>query len=82
MFNRLFTIFCVSHFYRAMDKWFIYWIDKYVGGYRKGVSHASNDGDETACGRKIGMEWDGGYNSIEVNEVECKKCKRALANCG
>lgn len=67
--------------YRAMDKWFIYWIDKYLGGYRKGVSHASNDGDKTACGRKIGMEWDGGYNSIEVNEVECKKCKRALANC-
>lgn len=65
-----------------MAEYFIYWKDVYVGGYRKGVSHASKDGDKTACGRKMGMDWDGGYNSIERYPVECKACKRVLANCG
>jgi hypothetical protein len=63
-----------------MEEYFIYWKDVYVGGYRRGVSHASKDGGKTACGRKMKMDWDGGYDSIEKYKPECKLCKRALGN--
>ena len=26
------------------------------------------------------MKWDGGYNSLETHNVECKNCLKALAN--
>lgn len=63
-----------------MENIFIYWIDVYVGGYRRGVSHASEDGLKMLCNRKIEkMKWDGGYDSVEKYEPECKLCKKALA---
>ena len=63
-----------------MENILIYWIDKYVGGYRKGASHASVDGLNMLCGRKItNGNWDGGYHSVERYKPECKKCLKALA---
>ena len=58
---------------------FIYWIDKYIGGYRAGVSHASKDGLITLCKRNMKtMVWDGGYINIEEAAVECKNCQKVI----
>jgi len=59
-----------------MKDYSLYWIEKYVKGYRIGVSHASSDGITTLCNRKIGMTWDGGYHDLNRYDVECKTCKR------
>lgn len=61
-----------------MVNYLIYWKDVYVGLYRKGVSYASKDGLKTACGRNMGPDWDGGYNSVKIDTIECKSCTRAL----
>ena len=61
-----------------MENYFLYWIEKYVKGYRIGVSHASSDGIRTLCNRKIDMIWDGGYHDLNKYDVECKICKRKV----
>ncbi len=66
-----------------MEDYWIYWIDKYVGGYRKGASHAIKDGEtKTLCGlqtgNRNGMMWDGGYHHAGEYMPDCKRCKCAL----
>lgn len=59
----------------------IYWIDRYVSGYRAGVSHGSKDGLKTLCGMNMKpLKWDGGYSTAEYEEIECKKCLKNLEN--
>ena len=58
--------------------YFLYWIEEYVKGYRKGVSHASNDGHKTLCNREITMKWDGGHHDLNKYNVECKLCSRKI----
>ncbi len=65
-----------------MDYW-IFWIDKYTGIYRKGASHAVKDGEtKTACGLQTGngggAMWDGGYHSADEIKPDCKKCMNVL----
>ena len=56
---------------------YIYWIDKYSGGYRKGVSHASFTGVIAVCGTNLTPS-DGGYHSVRDSKPECKKCLKKL----
>ena len=63
--------------------YFIHWIDKYSGGYRSGVTHATPDdgSDKSLCGIDYSKHnIDGGYETTETLQPECKKCLKLLNN--
>ncbi len=65
-------------------EYYIFWIDKYVNGYRKGVTHAfADDGTcKSLCGIKSeNIDLDGGYDTAnDGHEIECKKCLKSYNN--
>lgn len=62
-----------------MKKYLIYWIDKYVNGYRKGCTHASIDGAKSICGIDFSKtQIDGGYQDTTELMPECKKCIKLM----
>ena len=62
-------------------EYYICWIDKYVNGYREGVTHAVlDDGrDKSICGLNFkNKHMDGGYQTTEQLNPECKKCLKRI----
>ena len=65
-----------------MDKeYWIYWVDRYSGGAIVGAFHALDDDTfKTLCGLDFNdrMDIDGGYNSTDEQQPNCKKCLKKL----
>ena len=58
----------------------IFWIDRYVKGARVGPTHGADEtSSKTLCGLPFDSHfWDGGYETTETTEIECKKCLKAI----